>query len=83
MNQTNNIITFYESTEKSGDLCIKCTYDIETETYTEHCWNKNNPTNIKTISWKRLGFEPRFGIDKIDWDYSYDQAEILGKEFDE
>ena len=77
-----NIITFYETDEKVGDLLIKCTYDITTEHYTEHCWNKNNPTYVKTKSWKRRGFKPIFGIDEIDWTYSYRIADELGHEFD-
>jgi hypothetical protein len=77
-----NIITFYETYEKVGNLFAKCTYDTTTQCYTEHCWNKNNPTNIKTKSWKRLGFEPLFGIDQVDWNHSYHIAEILAAEFD-
>jgi hypothetical protein len=78
----NNILIFYESTEKSGNLCIKCTYNILNDTYTEYCWNKNKPEIVKSKSWKRLGFIPVFGIDEIDWIHSYKVADELGKEFD-
>lgn len=78
----NNTVEFYSTTEKDGDLRCNCRYNIRDNEYTVSVWRENKEGSTKTKSWKRLGFEPRFGIDEIDYNYSYKIADELSNKFD-
>lgn len=75
-------LEFYSTTEKVGNLCANCRYNIKTEEYTVTVWPAGEEDKSKFKSWRRKGFQPRFGIDEIDWTWSYKVAEELSEEFD-
>lgn len=73
---------FWKTTEKEGNLEAKCEYNTETEEYTVSVWRENEKGIAKTKSWTREGFQPRFGMDHVDYAKSFAVAEELSIEFD-
>ncbi len=73
------IIKFYDTTEKVGDLKVKCEYDLDKEEYIVTVYTDEKS---RSRTFKRLGFEPRFGMDVEDWNHSYRVAEEIAVRFD-
>tara|TARA_R110002060_G_scaffold22051_1_gene29905 strand:- start:419 stop:745 length:327 start_codon:yes stop_codon:yes gene_type:complete len=64
-----------EWNETVGTLTAKCFYDYIEEEYTVTVTHTDG--RAKSVSWHRRGFEPIFGMDMNDQEWSMDKAEEL------
>ena len=65
--------------ETIGEITANCFYDMKRESYTVSCTMEDT---TKEVTWPRMGFEPRFGMDQPDAIRSLTEAEKLAKELE-
>ena len=70
---------YTEWSETIGEITATCLYDMEEESYTVSCTMGDT---TKEVTWPRMGYEPRFGMDQPDAIRSKMEAEKLAKEIE-
>ena len=61
--------------ETNGDFTAICSYDTLTESYTVEVTHTDGRQD--TVTWVRMGYEPRFGMDDQDNQRSIRESERI------
>ena len=71
-------IVFWEEEDPKG-IKAKCSYNIKNETYLVEV---SKDGHVISEGWRREGYQPRFGMDLVDSNYSLEIAEKLAQQLE-